>query len=268
MCISGKTESFSGTVTDKFLELQPVLQNITKTMHDFSKNASKLQADSLQSASALEKRIASMDLTQKQATRQMRNDLTEKQKDNLAECRGLTDRLEKKLLENISQLQISDGNLEGQTKAAITALTDGLDKLSIKVEEEGGKIRSLRNFQSDVRTNLDMIRSEINRSVDVLTEAMERNVTESLRGVEGEVRKLEERSTSLSSSLQQVTGQYDSLALQSDSVLSELNKLRSHTQRSVDTSAGLRSNLLNMEGNRSGREGGTTRSLQYWDCYY
>ena len=42
MRISGKTESFTGTVTDKFRELQPVLQNITKTMHDFSKNTSML----------------------------------------------------------------------------------------------------------------------------------------------------------------------------------------------------------------------------------
>ena len=256
MCISGKTESFTGTVTDKFRELQPVLQNITKTMHDFSKNTSKLQADSLQSVSALEKMINSIDLVHKQSTQEIRNDLTQRHNDNMAECRDMTDKLEKKLLENISKLDISDGNLERQTKAAISALTTGLDQLNSKVEEEGSKIRNLRNFQSDVRTNLDMIRNEINRSVDVLTEAMEKNVTESLRSVEGEVRKLEERSTSLSSSLLQVSGKYDSLSLQSDSVLSELNKLKSHTQRSVDTSAGLRSNLLNMEGKREGgREG-------------
>ena len=267
MCISGKTESFTGTVTDKFRELQPVLQNITKTMHDFSKNTSKLQADSLQSASALEKMINGIDLVHKQSTQEIRNDLTQRHNDNMAECRDMTDKLEKKLLENISKLDISDGNLERQTKAAISALTTGLDQLNSKVEEEGSKIRNLRNFQSDVRTNLDMIRNEINRSVDVLTEAMEKNVTESLRSVEGEVRKLEERSTSLSSSLLQVSGKYDSLSLQSDSVLSELNKLKSHTQRSVDTSAGLRSNLLNMEGKREGGGATSTRSLQNWEYY-
>ena len=252
MCISGKTESFTGTVTDKFRELQPVLQNITKTMHDFSKNTSRLQADSTQSASSLEKMIKNIDLIHKQSTQEIRNDLTQKHSDNMAQCRDLTDKLEKKLLENISKLDTSDLNLERQTKAAITALTTGMDKLNLRVEEEGSKIRNLRNFQSDVRTNLDMIRSEINRSVDVLTEAMEKNVTESLKGVEGEVRKLEERSTSLSSSLLRVSGKYDSLSLQSDNVLSELNKLKSHTQRSVDTSAGLRSNLLNMEGKEGG----------------
>ena len=227
-------------------------------MHDFSKNTSKLQADSTQSASSLEKMINTIDLIHKQSTKEIRTELTEKHKDNMAECRDMTEKLEKKLLENISKLDVSDDNLERQTKAAITALTAGMDKLNIKVEEEGSKIRSLRNFQSDVRTNLDMIRTEINRSVDVLTEAMENNVTESLKSVEGEVRKLEERSTSLSSSLVQVSGKYDSLSLKSDSVLSELNKLKSHTQRSVDTSAGLRSNLLNMEG-KQGREGAASR---------
>ena len=255
MCISGKTESFSGTVTDKFRELQPVLQNITATMHDFSKNTSKLQAESTQSASSLEAMIKTIDLIHKQSTKEIRNELTEKHLDNMAECRDMTDKLEKKLLENISKLDISDGNLERQTKAAISALTTGLDKLNIKVEEDGSKIRNLRNFQSDVRTNLDMIRSEINRSVDVLTEAMENNVTESLKTVEGEVRKLEQRSTTLSSSLVDVSGKYESLSLQSDNVLSELNKLKSHTQRSVDTSAGLRSNLINMEG--KGQPGST-----------
>ena len=217
-------------------------------MHDFSKNTSKLQADSTQSASSLEKMITTMDLMHKQSTQEIRNDLTQKHQDNMAECRAMTDKLEKKLLENISKLDISDDNLERQTKTAITALTTGLEQLNVKVEEEGSKIRSLRNFQSDVRTNLDMIRTEINRSVEVLTEAMENNVTESLKSVEGEVRKLEERSTSLSSSLLTVSGKYDSLSIQSENVLSELNKLKSHTQRSVDTSAGLRSNLLNMEG--------------------
>merc|ERR1719492_87941 len=39
--LQGKSESFSETVTDKFLELQPVLRNITRSMHDFSKNTSK-----------------------------------------------------------------------------------------------------------------------------------------------------------------------------------------------------------------------------------
>ena len=235
------------TVTDKFLELQPVLQNITKSMHDFSKNASKLQADSLASARSLEEKIASMDILHRQATAQIRTDLGEKHRDSAEKCREMTDSLEKKLLENIGKI---DDNLEKETKAGLSTLTASLNKLKIKVDEDGNKIRNLRNFQADVRTNLDMIRTEINRSVDVLTKAMEKNVTDSLEAVEGEVRKLEARSTSLSSSVVEVAGKFSSLSQKSDSVLAELNKLKSHTQRSVDTSAGLRSNLVQVEGRR------------------
>ena len=221
------------TVTDKFLQLQPVLQNITKSMHDFSKNTSKLQADNLKSMGSLEKKIKSMDILHQQATSQIRTDLTQKHKDSANECREMTDNLEKKLLENLSKLDNSDDNLARETKATISALTNNINKLKIKVDDDGNKIRNLRNFQADVRTNLDMIRTEINRSVDVLTKAMEKNVTESLETVEGEVRKLEERSTSLSSSVLAVTGKYDSLSQKSDKVLTELNKLKSHTQGRV-----------------------------------
>ena len=229
------------TVTDKFLELQPVLQNITKSLHDFSKNASKLEADSIKSVGSLEKKIASMDLLHQQATNQIRNDLTQRHKDSASKCKEMTENLEKKLLENISLLDNSDDNLERETKASLTTLTTNFNKLKMKVDEDSNKIRTLRNFQADVRTNLDMIRTEINRSVDVLTEAVEKNVTESLGTVEGEVRKLEKRSTSLSTSLV-------SLSQKSDKLVTELNKLKSHTQRSVDTSAGLRSNMVTMEG--------------------
>ena len=45
-----------------------------------------------------------------------------------------------------------------------------------------------------------------------------------------------------------ITGNIDNLNQKSDKVLTELNKLKSHTQRSVDTSAGLRSNMLRVEG--------------------
>ena len=120
--------------------------------------------------------------------------------------------------------------------------------LSRKVDEDRVNINDLRSFQSDVRTNLDLIKDEINRSVDVLTSAMEKNVTDSIDDVEREIRRLEERSTSLSSNLVKVTGNIDNLTQKSDKVLTELNKLKSHTQRSVDTSAGLRSNMLRVEG--------------------
>ena len=122
----------------------------------------------------------------------------------------------------------------------------------------------LKNFQNDVKNNLDLIKGEINRSVDVLTKAMERNVTSSIDVVKREVcsafdemlhendclkvGKLEERSSSMSSSLLLMSGDVDSLSQQSSKLATELNKLKSHTQRSVDASAGLRSNIIKVEG--------------------
>ena len=62
------------------------------------------------------------------------------------------------------------------------------------------------------------------------------------------VRKLESRASSMTSDLSQVKGSLESLAGQSDKVLGEVNRLKSHTQRSVDTSAGLRTNMIKVEG--------------------
>ena len=62
------------------------------------------------------------------------------------------------------------------------------------------------------------------------------------------VRKLEARASSMTSDLSQVKGSLESLAGQSDKVLGEVNRLKSHTQRSVDTSAGLRTNMIRVEG--------------------
>ena len=45
-----------------------------------------------------------------------------------------------------------------------------------------------------------------------------------------------------------MSGDVDSLSAQSSKLATELNKLKSHTQRSVDTSAGLRSNMIKVEG--------------------
>ena len=61
-------------------------------------------------------------------------------------------------------------------------------------------------------------------------------------------RKLEERASSMTSSLSLVRGSVESLAGQSDKVQAEVNRLKSHTQRSVDTSAGLRTNMIKVEG--------------------
>ena len=246
--IAGKTETFSTTVTDKFLQLQPIMQNITKNLHDLSKNSSQLEVETVKSVDKLEKMITSMDLLHKQATVEMKNDWSEKQRLNEEKCKFITDNLEKKVIENLEKMDNKDSKLKIETEESISNLNKGMEVLSRKVDEDRVNINDLRSFQSDVRSNLDLIKDEINRSVDVLTSAMEKNVTESIEDVEREIRRLEDRSTSMSSNLVKVTGNIDSLTQQSDKVLTELNKLKSHTQRSVDTSAGLRSNMLRVEG--------------------
>ena len=62
------------------------------------------------------------------------------------------------------------------------------------------------------------------------------------------VRKLEARASSLTSDLGLVRGSVEAMVGQSDKVMGEVNRLKSHTQRSVDTSAGLRTNMIKVEG--------------------
>ena len=185
--ISGKTETFSVTVTDKFLQLQPIMQNITKNINDLSKNTSKQESDHMESVEKLEKMMTAMDQLHKKESVDMRNDMTQKHKQNVEKCQFITNNLEKKVLDNLEKLNGKDQRLEIETKDAISSLNTGLKSLSRKLDEDRSNIGSLQTFQNDVKTNLDLIKDEINRSVDVLTSAMERNVTESIDGVQKEV---------------------------------------------------------------------------------
>lgn len=185
--ISGKTETFSVTVTDKFLQLQPIMQNITKNINDLSKNTSKQESEHMESVEKLEKMMTAMDQLHKKESVDMRNEMTQKHKQNVEKCQFITNNLEKKVLDNLEKLNGKDQRLEIETKDAISSLNTGLKSLSRKLDEDRSNIGSLQTFQNDVKTNLDLIKDEINRSVDVLTSAMERNVTESIDGVQKEV---------------------------------------------------------------------------------
>ena len=141
----------------------------------------------MESVEKLEKMITSMDQLHKKESVEMRNDLTQKHKQNVEKCQFITNNLEKKVLDNLEKLNGKDQRLEMETKDAISSLNTGLKSLSRKLDEDRSNIGSLQTFQNDVKTNLDLIKEEINRSVDVLTSAMERNVTESIDGVQKEV---------------------------------------------------------------------------------
>ena len=96
-----------------------------------------------------------------------------------------------------------------------------------------------------------MIKLENPKSVGVLSHAFDKTVTESLKHVTRDVKKLEEQSATVSESLLHVTKNVEELSSQSSRVFSELNRLKTGTQRSVDASSGLRVNMSRMEGNKS-----------------
>ena len=131
-------------------------------------------------------------------------------------------------MENLENLSNKDENLRTKTDKAISLLKTNMDSLSRQVDLDRVNIDDLRQLQTGVKTNLEMIKDEISRSVDVLTSAMERNVTESISEVEREVRKLEDRASSMSSSLVLVNGNVDSLSKKSDKVIINYLVFMSH----------------------------------------
>ena len=178
------------TVTDKFLQLQPIMQNITKNLHELSKNASKTESDSLETVEKLEKMIQSMDLLHKQATVAVKNDLNQKLKTGLDLCKAESQNLEKKVIQNLESMESKDSQIRNETEVVISTLSTGLETLTKKVDDDHDSIETMRKFQTDVKNNLDLIKGEINRSVDVLTRAMEKNVTNSIDVVKREVCKM------------------------------------------------------------------------------
>ena len=228
MIIAGKNEAFSVTVTDKFLQLQPIMQNITKNVHDLTQNSSKYESKTSESVEKLEKMISAMDSLHQQTNKKIRQDLTAESNQNIEKCRTITENLEKKVLENLENLSNKDENLRTKTDKAISLLKTNMDSLSRQVDLDRVNIDDLRQLQTGVKTNLEMIKDEISRSVDVLTSAMERNVTESIKEVEREVRKLEDRASSMSSSLVLVNGNVDSLNKKSDKVIINYIVFMSH----------------------------------------
>ena len=185
--VAGKTETFSSTVTDKFLQLQPIMRNLTRSLQEVADNSSAADTQNLAAVARLEKLVGGLEVLHQQATRELRADLNQKHKLSKEQCTLITDKLERKVLDNLEKLDGKDKRLETETKDAISSLNVGLKSLTRKMDEDRDKLDTMKSFQSDVKTNLDLIKNEINRSVDVLTTAMEKNVTESIELVQREV---------------------------------------------------------------------------------
>ena len=185
--VAGKTETFSSTVTDKFLQLQPIMRNLTRSLQEVADNSSAADTQNLAAVARLEKLVGGLEVLHQQATRELRADLNQKHKLSKEQCTLITDKLERKVLDNLEKLDGKDKRLETETKDAISSLNVGLKSLTRKMDEDRDKLDTMKSFQSDVKTNLDLIKNEINRSVDVLTTALEKNVTESIELVQREV---------------------------------------------------------------------------------
>ena len=185
--VAGKTETFSSTVTDKFLQLQPIMRNLTRGLQEVADNSSAADTQNLAAVARLEKLVGGLEVLHQQATRELRADLNQKHKLSKEQCTLITDKLERKVLDNLEKLDGKDKRLETETKDAISSLNVGLKSLTRKMDEDRDKLDTMKSFQSDVKTNLDLIKNEINRSVDVLTTALEKNVTESIELVQREV---------------------------------------------------------------------------------
>ena len=185
--VAGKTKTFSSTVTDKFLQLQPIMRNLTRGLQEVADNSSAAETQNLAAVARLEKLVGGLEVLHQQATRELRADLNQKHKLSKEQCTLITDKLERKVLDNLEKLDGKDKRLETETKDAISSLNVGLKSLTRKMDEDRDKLDTMKSFQSDVKTNLDLIKNEINRSVDVLTTAMEKNVTESIELVQREV---------------------------------------------------------------------------------
>ena len=235
--LQGKAETFSVTVTDKFLEIQPILQNMSRHLHQLSKNSSLFQSSTAQALLDLEQTVSTQEQQQSQVTTSLGRQLTRQTEQLDQQAKQIS----RALLAETEKLQKSNQKLKTQTLSAISTLNVGIETVENKIDEDRANLATLNNFKSDVKENLDKIKLEINKSVDVLTRAMDKNVTESLAGVKSRVSRLEEEQGGVGDRVTVLAGQ--TTALQTD-----LAKLQRHTQRSVDTSAGIRANLIALEG--------------------
>merc|ERR1711892_63677 len=61
-----KTDTFSVTVTDKFVEIQPILQNLSVSVHDLSKNTSSFQSSTSKKVNELAQAVNNNDIKHSQ----------------------------------------------------------------------------------------------------------------------------------------------------------------------------------------------------------
>jgi len=249
--LQGKTETFSMTVTDKFVEIQPILQNLSVSVHDLSKNTSSFQSSLSQKVNEMAQTVTNNDIKHTQISKDIKNELSQKDRENMEVLKEVASNLEKSIRSDIKKWERTTQNLKTQTLSSVSTLNVEVESLGKKMAEHRNAIELFDQFKSEARNNLDMIKLEINKSVDVLSRALDKNVSDTFEQVTREVKKLEDKSEYVSDSLLHVTKDVERLNTQSTKNFNEINKLKTGTQRSVDASSGLRLNLSKMEGKLS-----------------
>ena len=223
--LQGKLSSLSGTLGDRLNLLEPGFASLTSEMHDLTSNTSSFRTEASGRMLAFEEASR----LQAEATRQLREDLGRADRQNMVAVRDIVTKLDSKLQGEVDSQQEETRKVERRVLEAVSSLNN-------RVEGNSITITSITDDLRGTRTNLSMIKQEIEKSVSYLTSSMERNVTQTMAELEAVTSKVENRVASLTSKSSQLSN--------------EMNKLRSHAQRSVDASSGVKVNLGRLEGNR------------------
>ena len=223
--LQGKLSSLSGTLGDRLNLLEPGFASLTSEMHDLTSNTSSFRTEASGRMLAFEEASR----LQAEATRQLREDLGRADRQNMVAVRDIVTKLDSKLQGEVDSQQEETRKVERRVLEAVSSLNN-------RVEGNSITITSITDDLRGTRTNLSMIKQEIEKSVSYLTSSMERNVTQTMAELEAVTSKVENSVASLTSKSSQLSN--------------EMNKLRSHAQRSVGASSGVKVNLGRLEGNR------------------
>jgi hypothetical protein len=221
--LQGKLDTFSGTVTDKFVQIQPRLDSLTTSLHALSSNTSSFRSDTGTKLT----RLAEASRRNTQTANDLRRELGQTDRQNMVAVRDIVAKLDTSLRAELDSRAEEAGQHEARALGALAALEKAVDRMGGRVEGNSKAITNLGTANTKASTNLDMIKKEIQESVSFLTGEMAKNVTETVVEIEATTSRVRRSNALLSA---------------------EVNKLRSHAQRSVDASSGVQVNVLRLEG--------------------
>ena len=217
--LQGKLSSLSSTLGDRLDLLEPGVASLTSEMHDLTSNTTSFRTGTSGRLLAFEEASR----LQAEAIGQVREDLGK----NMVAVRDIVTKLDGKLQGEVDSQKQETRKVERRVLEAVSSLNNRVEGNSVTIVTLNGDLK-------EAATKLSMIKQEIENSVSYLTTAMERNVTATMAELEAVTSKVEDSVASLTSKSSQLSN--------------EMNKLRSHAQRSVDTSSGVKVNLGRLEG--------------------